>query len=123
MIKMSYTLRRQTGMSREAFQRYWREEHAPLVKRVQADLRLQRYAQVHMFVDAGRDPDSARGAMEEAPDGIAELWWESLDDLQAAMATPEGQRADALLVEDEAKFIDFARSSMGFGNVHTIIGE
>ncbi len=60
--------------------------------------------------------------MEDAPDSVAELWWESLDDLRAAMASPEGQRADALLVEDEAKFIDFARSSMGFGNVHEIIG-
>ena len=122
MIKLSYTLHRRAGMSREAFQRYWLEEHAPLVKRLQIDLRLRRYAQVHTFVDAGGGPDSARGVMEDAPDGIAELWWESLDDLGAAMATPEGQRADALLAADEAKFIDFARSSMGFGNVHEIIG-
>ncbi len=122
MIKLSYTVHRRAGMSREAFQRYWLEEHAPLVQRVQADLRLRRYAQVHTFVDASGGPDGARGEMADAPDGVAELWWESLDDLRAAMGTPEGQRADALLVEDEAKFIDFARSSMGFGNVHEIIG-
>ena len=122
MIKLSYTLHRRAGMSRAEFQRYWLEEHAPLVKSVQVDLRLRRYAQVHTFVDASGGPDGTRGEMADAPDGVAELWWESLDELRAAMATPEGQRADALLVEDESKFIDFRRSSMGFGNVHEIIG-
>jgi uncharacterized protein (TIGR02118 family) len=122
MIKLCYALRRRSELSREEFQRYWLEEHAPLVESVQADLRLQRYVQVHTFLDAGGNPNSARGKMDDAPDGVAELWWESMDDLQAAMATPEGQRADALLAEDEAKFIDFTRSSRGFGNIHEIVG-
>ena len=32
MIKLVFTLRRSDRLSREEFQRYWREEHAPLVK-------------------------------------------------------------------------------------------
>ncbi len=122
MIKLCYMLRRRQDLSRAEFQRYWLEEHAPLVQRVQADLRLQRYVQVHTFLDAGDNPANPRGAMEEAPDGVAELWWESMGDLREAMATPEGQRADKLLAEDEAKFVDLGRSSMGFGNVQEIVG-
>ncbi len=122
MIKLSFTLYRRPEMSREAFQQYWLEQHAPLVKQCQAALRIRRYAQLHTFVDAGQNADGPRGVMTEAPDGIAELWWDSLDDLRAAMATAEGQQADALLAEDEARFIDFRRSSLAFANVHQIIG-
>src|SRR5881397_2777507 len=47
MIKLVFTLRRRDGMSREEFQRYWREQHAPLVARHARALRIRRYIQVH----------------------------------------------------------------------------
>jgi hypothetical protein len=41
MVKIVFCLRRKPGLSREAFQEYWRTNHAPLVaeraKRLSAD--------------------------------------------------------------------------------------
>jgi hypothetical protein len=54
-------------------------------------------------------------------DGVAELWWESFDDLTAAMMSPEGQAAGLELLEDERKFIDLARSPLWFGNEFEVI--
>src|SRR5881397_2597942 len=47
LIKLVFTLRRREGMTREEFQRYWREQHAPLVARHARALRIRRYIQVH----------------------------------------------------------------------------
>ena len=33
MVKLTFTLRRLPHLSREEFQRYWREQHAPLVEK------------------------------------------------------------------------------------------
>jgi hypothetical protein len=59
----------------------------------------------------GRQLAAARGTVE-AFDGVAELWWDSLDDLVAALGSEDGQRANAGLAEDEARFIDLERSSL-----------
>ena len=42
MIKLVFCLRRLPHLSREEFQRYWREQHAPLVARHAETLRLAR---------------------------------------------------------------------------------
>ena len=45
-------------------------------------------------------------------DGIASVWWDTRDDLVAALESPEGQKAGAILLEDEARFIDLEQSSL-----------
>ena len=47
VIKLVFCLRRRSELSREEFQRYWRETHAPLVRDHGAVLRIRRYLQVH----------------------------------------------------------------------------
>ena len=54
--------------------------------------------------------EGLRGSAEEAFDGVAELWWDDLEALAAATATPEGRQAAQELLEDERRFIDFQRS-------------
>ncbi|MEW6270992.1 MAG: EthD domain-containing protein [Thermodesulfobacteriota bacterium] len=44
MLKLVFCLTRLPHLSREEFQRYWRERHAPLVRSHAATLRIQRYA-------------------------------------------------------------------------------
>ena len=44
-------------------------------------------------------------------DGVAEVWFESEEDLVEAMSSPEGQRLSAALLEDEATFVDHSKSS------------
>lgn len=113
MIKLIFSLRRLPHLSREEFQRYWRHVHGPLVRRHAAALRIRRYVQSHTLATPLNDAlRESRGA-PDTYDGHAELWWESAADLQAALATTEGQRAGFELLEDERRFIDLERSPLG----------
>jgi uncharacterized protein (TIGR02118 family) len=116
MIKLVFTLRRREGRSREEFQRYWREQHAPLVKRHAETLRIKRYVQTHAReTDFDEAVSASRGSEARFYDGVAELWWDSLEDLAAAYSSEAGQAAGAELLEDEQRFIDVSRSPLWFG--------
>jgi uncharacterized protein (TIGR02118 family) len=122
MIKLVFTLRRREDMTREEFQRYWREQHAPLVKRHADALRIRRYVQVH-----ARDTDldeAIAGPRRSEPhfyDGVAELWWDSLEELVAAFSSDAGQAAGQELLEDEQRFIDLPRSPLWLGEENVVI--
>ena len=112
VIKVVMALRRRDDVAPEEFHRYWREEHGPLARRLLEPLNLRRYVQTHTLdTDLNAQLAAARGTVE-AFDGVAELWWDSLDDLLAALGSEDGQRANAELAEDEARFIDLERSSL-----------
>ena len=123
MIKLVFVIRRREGMTREEFQRYWREEHAQLVKRHAELLRIRRYVQTH-----ARDTDlddalaGSRGSEPRQYDGVAELWWDSIDDLVQAATSEEGQTAQQALLEDERRFIDVANSPIWLGEEIAVIG-
>ena len=44
-------------------------------------------------------------------DGVAEVWFESEEDLMEAMNSSEGEKLGAALLEDEGNFIDDSKSS------------
>jgi uncharacterized protein (TIGR02118 family) len=112
MVKLVFCLRRLPHLSRDDFQRYWREQHAPLVARHADALRVRRYVQLHTRTDdVNAALRASRGGPEEY-DGIAELWWRDRDDLLAATASEAGQQASRELLEDESRFIDLARSPL-----------
>jgi uncharacterized protein (TIGR02118 family) len=124
MIKLVFTLRRRSGMSREEFQHYWREDHAPLVRRHAETLRIRRYVQVHALeTDLDEALAASRGSEPRVYDGVAELWWDSLEDLMAGYSTPEGQAAGADLLEDERRFIDLEHSPLRLGEEHEIVSS
>jgi uncharacterized protein (TIGR02118 family) len=122
MIKLSFCLHRLPGLSREEFQRYWFDNHAPLVARHREVLRIRRYVQFHSFTHELNDLIRAGRNAPEMYDGVAELWWDDLASLIAANASPEGQAAGLELLEDERKFIDLSRSPLFFGEEKTIFG-
>src|SRR5215210_270580 len=69
-------------MSAEAFHRYWKEVHAPLVAKLPG---LIRYFQHHV-VSVPREG----GARDDAPiNGILETWWESQEALLKAQNSAE----------------------------------
>ncbi len=75
MIRLVFALRRKPGSSREEFQDYWLNKHAPIVASVSSDLDILRYVQTHTLTDpANAAAQNARGSMEPAYDGVAELW-------------------------------------------------
>jgi len=121
MIKLAFPLRRLPRLSRAEFQKYWFENHGPLVRKHAAVLRIQRYVQLHTLDDALNDALRAGRGGPEPYDGIAELWWKSREDLEAAFTTPEGQKAAATLLEDEKKFIDLPRSPLWVARERPIV--
>lgn len=123
MLKLTYCLTRRRGMSRAEFQKYWRETHAPLVAKAAAALGIRRYVQMHSGESPLEKPDEARpGMAAEDYDGVAELWFDSETAVLASLTSEEGRRHGAILAEDEARFIDFAKSFMVFGREHVIVG-
>lgn len=113
MIRLVFALRRKAGLSRDEFHDYWLNRHAPLVAGFTGDLDILRYVQTHAVDDdASAAARAARGDMEPAYDGVAELWWASEADLTARLETEAAQRAGAALLEDEARFIDLPNSPL-----------
>lgn len=122
MIKLTFCLVRLPTLTREAFQAYWLDKHAPLVRRHQAVLGIRRYVQLHSFDPAlSADVRVSRGGPEQF-DGVAQLWWDSFDDLAKHLANPKATDAGRELLEDERKFIDLERSPLWWGEEHQIIG-
>lgn len=122
MIKLVFSLRRRPEMTREEFQVYWRDEHAPLVARHAEALRLRRYVQTHARPsDFAAAQSAARGSAPDFYDGQAELWWDSLEDIIAAVTTAAGQQAAIELLEDERRFIDLEHSPLWIGEESAVV--
>jgi uncharacterized protein (TIGR02118 family) len=121
VIKLTFCLHRLPGLSREAFQSYWHERHAPLVARHAEILRIRRYVQTHALTAPFNDVLRASRGAPEMYDGVAELWWDSFDDLAASGSSEEARAAGLELLEDERKFIDLARSPLWLGEEKTIL--
>lgn len=120
MIKLTFPLVRLPHLSREDFQAYWHGTHGPLVASVREALGIQRYVQMHSLPDEFSEPLRASRNAPAPYDGVAQLWYESLEALGAIMASPEAQAAGRLLLEDEKKFIDHARSPLFWGQERVI---
>jgi uncharacterized protein (TIGR02118 family) len=95
MIKVLGLLTRKAGTTHEEFVRHWYDIHAPLAHAVPG---IRRYVQSHI-TDTRTRPDVPETNVEV--DGIAELWYDDLESLQRAAATPEMKR----LTDDGALFI------------------
>ncbi len=122
MVKLVFCLRRLPTLSVSEFQRYWFDNHAELVRRHAPALRIRRYTQSHTLSDRRLSPViEVRGGPTDPFDGVAELWWDSADDLLEAMATAEGVDAGRALLDDERTFIDLPNSPLFFSNEHVII--
>jgi uncharacterized protein (TIGR02118 family) len=112
VIKLSFSVKRLPSVSEEEFHRYWRDEHGPLVRSVQNDIGLVRYVQSHTINTPINDV--MRGSRNALPafDGVAELWWDSMESFIEGSSSEAGRAAGALLLEDEKRFIDLENSSL-----------
>ncbi len=120
MIKLAFCIRRLPGMSRDAFQDYWRNQHADLVMSFQPAIRFKRYVQFHAGFDKLTTKAAEFRQSPEPYDGIAELWWEDEETMTRASATKAARAGFAALYEDEKNFIDLANSPMSYGIEHVI---
>ncbi|WP_353256270.1 EthD domain-containing protein [Hyphomonas sp.] len=122
MIKLTFCLRRLPHLSREEFQHYWLESHAPLVAARAKTLGIVKYEQVHAGLDALNTGIRASRNAPEPYDGIAEIWFESEAAMAAAGQNPGTAEAARDLLEDERKFIDLENSPLWLNRVDTIVG-
>jgi len=98
MVKMISLVYRKKGLSDDEFYRYWRETHGPMVARLIPFAR--RYVQNH--------PEAFPGLTYDA-DGIVEMWFDSVEDVQRYLdwrASPEAYD----LKEDEDRFQDYKKT-------------
>jgi uncharacterized protein (TIGR02118 family) len=95
MIKAIYFIKRKPGMALDAFREYWLKDHAALVLRVPG---LVKYVQSHTM-------DAGYRKHEPIYDGVAELWYENLDDMRKTAGTPISSETLA----DDEKFLDMSK--------------
>ena len=121
LVKFYYPLRHLTHLSLEEAQLYWRTSHGPLIRRIAAAGHIKRYIQVHRYEDELEGAlREVRGTLTEPYTGHAELWFDRTY-VSAATTSPERTRGGQLAVEDESKFIDFARSCMWMAKEHVFV--
>lgn len=109
MVHLVFCLRRLPHLSRAEFQHYWRETHAPLVKKHAAALGIKRYVQAHTIDPVGTQGIAASRGAPDPYDGVAELWFD-LDQLLSLAQREAAVEAGRALLEDERRFIDLAQS-------------
>lgn len=116
---MMFCLHRRADMTREDFQRYWLEEHAPKVSALAGQSGMVRYVQSHTYDSPlGHGAAQARGTAGDF-DGVMEGWWESEEQARAAFAAMD-RGAGRLLLADERHFIDLTRSQLFVTQEHVI---
>jgi uncharacterized protein (TIGR02118 family) len=100
MVKMFAVLRRRPGMTVEEFRRHWHEVHGPLItSHPELARHIVRYEQ-----HVRHAPGWLSGT--EDIDGIAEQWFERIEDFEAFMNEP---LYGELIAPDERRFIDMDR--------------
>ena len=110
MIKLIMCLRRNPELSREEFQDYWKNNHAPLFMKNAHIMRTKKYVQSHTINSPLNEGMKASRGMMDEYDGVAEVWFDSEPDLMEAMGSAEMAQLGEVLVEDEQKFIDHQNS-------------
>lgn len=105
MIHLHNFITRKPGLSEEQFSRYWKETHAPLVKRIP---QVRRYLQSH------RIPFPTSNS---SYDGDSEVW---LDDLRAIDALGNSAEYRAAH-DDDRNFMDLQRSELLATDDHVIV--
>jgi|SRR6266496_3961153 len=95
MIKLVYCITRRADLSPDEFLEYWREVHGPIGAKIPGVKRLVQ----SRAIDVPGDPRIGNF------DGMAELWFESIDALLQARRSEEWRKSS----DDEANFIDHSR--------------
>jgi len=109
MIKLMALIFKKPGLTDEEFKSYWKEQHAPLAKKILPGLR--KYTQNHFLKLPGYRYEG---------DGFVELWFDDLEGFKKYIAWRETAAAKPLL-EDENKFLDRSKTVRYVVEEHFII--
>jgi uncharacterized protein (TIGR02118 family) len=128
LLKLAFLLHRKPGMTRQEFQTYWRETHAPIVNKYKESGYTAQYVQCHTressMTDAARRSRAGEGnPLTDIFDGVAQIYWNDISDIQKGMDHPLGKEGGRAMYQDEKNFIDLRRSPLIYGEEHVIIGD
>jgi len=107
LVKSVYQLKKRDGMLVDEFRKYWIEVHGNLGSKLPG---LRRYVQSHLV-------DEAYLYARPHFDGVAQLWFDSVDMMRAAFESPQGKA----LAEDGPKFTDMSALRMFVAREHIVI--
>jgi uncharacterized protein (TIGR02118 family) len=87
--KLVSFLKRRFGLSHDEFVEHWRHVHAPLMQQ-QADFwrHVRRYVQNPAHPEVSRGSESPIVGLADTHDGVSELWFDTFDELKAAVCEP-----------------------------------
>jgi uncharacterized protein (TIGR02118 family) len=108
MIKSIALAHRKTGTTREEYNKYWLEQHAPLAARMIPGLR--KYVQNHFVAVPGRQYEG---------DGIVEMWYDDLAAFEKSMEFILSE-AGKPLREDGQKFAEMRGGGFWLVEEHVI---
>lgn len=111
MIKMLCQVPRKLGMSEHEFYPRYLQGHGSLVRNHARAMGFLRYVQAHRIALPEIDKFAAGQPWRTPLDGQSELWWESWESMESALASPEGGKASAILEVDEQEFTDTSNVS------------
>ncbi len=115
MIRLVHLLKRQPGLSGEAFDERWRDKIGPAFAAEQVQLAMLRHVQTCRSADTAPLEEAAqedRGAMLPPADGIAETWWASEEALADVLASGKARRGLEQLAGAMAELADPSASSL-----------
>ena len=109
MIKGIATAARRADFEEAAFHQYWKTTHGPLA--LQMD-NLRRYVQSHRLTQP-------LPGFEQVPyDGVAEIWFDTLDELLNLPQNPQYQQGAQA---DEPNFVDMSKLAFMATHEHVVI--
>jgi uncharacterized protein (TIGR02118 family) len=111
MIKMVCEVWKKPDMTQAQFEKRWLVEHGKLVKQHAKAMGMIRYVQSHKIPSESIDEFGKGRGWKEPFDGLTEIWWESVESMEKAFSSPEGQEASKILQQDEEQFIDTKKIS------------
>ena len=89
------------------------------------DLKIVKYTQLHCrnhkFLQQNKLSRLNNAEKPKEYNGIAEIYWNSWDDLEGLADIEKARVASKILMEDEAKFIKFSESPLLFSDIYEII--
>lgn len=119
MAHLLFCLRRLPHLSRAEFQAYWRAVHGPLVRAQAEALGLAHYVQSHALPEEKLGQLAQERGAPPSFDGVAQLWWE--ERVLTPTQKEAARQANALLLEDERRFIDLAASPIFLVEDHEVL--
>lgn len=124
MIKITYNIFARSELEPEEVRRRWMDEHGDMVRGFAPRLRLARYVQtLRQPHPLEATMSASRGQSPRYPFGMAELYWNSIDDLEWSFSDKDARDCYRSLLEDEKRFAERGEWMPWIGRERLVIPE